>query len=217
MIISTGSQGEPMSALSRIAARNHDRIAIEPGDTVVLASSLIPGNENSVFRVMNGLTRLGATVVHRGQRDWSTSPGTRARASCSTATTWCVRATCCRSTARCGTWWRTPTWRCRPVFRAIAPCVAEDGIVVDLVDGVAQIAGRVDCGLVFVDGSSVGDITESELKDRRILGEEGFISVMVVLDSDSGKIIAGPGDPCPRLRGGRAASSTSSSRWWQMR
>ncbi len=76
-----------------------------------------------------------------------------------------------------------------PRHRAV---VAEDGIVVDLVDGVARITGRVDCGLVYVDGSSVGDITESELKDRRILGEEGFISVMVVVDSDSGKIVAGP-------------------------
>ena len=65
VIISTGSQGEPLSALARIAHRNHDRIHIEPGDTVVLASSLIPGNENSVFRVINGLTRLGANVVHK--------------------------------------------------------------------------------------------------------------------------------------------------------
>ncbi len=70
--------------------------------------------------------------------------------------------------------------------------VAEDGVVVDLVDGVASVAGKVDCGYVFVDGSSVGDITESDLKDRRILGEEGFISVIVVVDSVSGKVSAGP-------------------------
>jgi ribonuclease J len=70
--------------------------------------------------------------------------------------------------------------------------VAEDGVVVDLVDGVARIAGKVECGYVFVDGSSVGDITESELKDRRILGDEGFISVVVVVDSVTGKILSGP-------------------------
>jgi ribonuclease J len=70
--------------------------------------------------------------------------------------------------------------------------IAEDGVVVDLVDGVATVAGKVDCGYVFVDGSSVGDITESDLKDRRILGEEGFISVIVVVDSVSGKVSAGP-------------------------
>ena len=70
--------------------------------------------------------------------------------------------------------------------------IAEDGVVVDLVDGVASIAGKVECGYVFVDGSSVGDITESDLKDRRILGEEGFISVIVVIDSVTGKVSGGP-------------------------
>ena len=70
--------------------------------------------------------------------------------------------------------------------------LAEDGLVVDLLDGRATVVGKVDCGYVFVDGSSVGDITESSLKDRRILGEEGFISVIVVLDSVSGKVSGGP-------------------------
>ena len=70
--------------------------------------------------------------------------------------------------------------------------IAEDGVVVDLVDGVATIAGKVDCGYVFVDGSNIGDITESDLKDRRILGEEGFISVIVVIDSQTGKVVSGP-------------------------
>jgi ribonuclease J len=70
--------------------------------------------------------------------------------------------------------------------------IAEDGVVVDLVDGVAKITGKVDCGYVFVDGSSVGNLTESSLKDRRILGEEGFISVIVVVDSQTGKVVSGP-------------------------
>ena len=70
--------------------------------------------------------------------------------------------------------------------------IAEDGVVVDLIDGVATIAGKVDCGYVFVDGSNIGDITESDLKDRRILGEEGFVSVIVVIDSVSGKVSSGP-------------------------
>jgi ribonuclease J len=70
--------------------------------------------------------------------------------------------------------------------------IAEDGVVVDLVKGVARVAGKVDCGYVFVDGSSVGDITEADLKYRRILGEEGFISVIVVVDSQTGKVVSGP-------------------------
>jgi 2'-5' RNA ligase len=70
--------------------------------------------------------------------------------------------------------------------------VAEDGVVVDLVDGKVEIAGKVPCGYVFVDGQSVGDITEASLKDRRILGEEGFVSIVIGVDSSSGKVAAGP-------------------------
>ena len=70
--------------------------------------------------------------------------------------------------------------------------LAEDGFVIDLVDGHAAITGAVDCGYVYVDGSSVGDLSESELKDRRILGDEGFISIVVVIDSTTGKIVTGP-------------------------
>jgi ribonuclease J len=70
--------------------------------------------------------------------------------------------------------------------------IAEDGVAVDLMDGKVEIAGKVPCGYVFVDGQSVGDITEASLKDRRILGEEGFISVIVVIDSVTGKVSSGP-------------------------
>jgi ribonuclease J len=70
--------------------------------------------------------------------------------------------------------------------------IAEDGVVVDLVGGKVEVAGKVPCGYVFVDGQSVGDITEASLKDRRILGEEGFISVIVVVDSVTGKVSSGP-------------------------
>jgi ribonuclease J len=70
--------------------------------------------------------------------------------------------------------------------------LAEDGVVVDLVDGVARVAGAVPCGYVYVDGSNVGGVAEASLKDRRILGEEGFISVVVVVDSVTGKVTGGP-------------------------
>ena len=77
--------------------------------------------------------------------------------------------------------------------------IAEDGVVVDLVDGVAKIVGKVQAGYVYVDGLSVGDITESSLKDRRILGEEGIVSVFVVVDSSTGKIVGGPEHPRPGI------------------
>ena len=70
--------------------------------------------------------------------------------------------------------------------------IAEDGVVVDLVDGRVSVAGRVQCGYVYVDGLSVGEVTETSLKDRRILGDEGFVSVVIVVDSTSGKLVAGP-------------------------
>ena len=70
--------------------------------------------------------------------------------------------------------------------------VVEDGVVVDLVDGRARVAGAVPCGYVYVDGSSVGEADETLLKDRRILRDEGFISVIVVVDSMTGKVVAGP-------------------------
>ncbi|MBZ5733764.1 ribonuclease J [Nocardioides sp. TRM66260-LWL] len=189
VLISTGSQGEPMSALSRIAQRNHHFVHIEEGDTVLLASSLIPGNENAVYRVINGLARWGARVVHKGNAMVHVSGHASAG-----ELLYCYNIVRPRNVL--------------PVHGEIrhllangdlarqtgveSVVIAEDGMVVDLVEGRAQVAGKVECGYVFVDGSSVGDITESDLKDRRILGEEGFISVIVVVDSVTGKVVSGP-------------------------
>ena len=191
VLISTGSQGEPLSALSRIANRAHDRVHIEPGDTVVLASSLIPGNENAVFRVINGLSRWGARVIHKGNALVHVSGHASAG-----ELLYCYNAIRPRNVLpvhgevrhmRANADLAVATGI--PVDRVV---LAEDGVVVDLVDGLATVAGKVSCGYVFVDGSSVGDITETSLKDRRILGEEGFISVIVVLDSVTGKLAGGP-------------------------
>ena len=203
VLISTGSQGEPMSravAGSRSATTTSSHI--EEGDTVVLASSLIPGNENAVYRVINGLTRWGANVVHKGNALVHVSGHASAG-----ELLYCYNIVQPRNVMpvhgeiRHLRRQRRAGRRDRRAGRTVV--IAEDGVVVDLVDGVATIAGKVDCGYVFVDGSSVGDITESDLKDRRILGEEGFISVIVVVDSVTGKVVARPGDPRPRLRRGR--------------
>ncbi len=191
VIISTGSQGEPLSALARIAHRNHDRIHIEPGDTVVLASSLIPGNENSVFRIINGLTRLGANVVHKGNAMVHVSGHASAG-----ELLYCYNIVRPRNVMPVHGEVRHLVANAQLAVDTGVPreqvVLAEDGMVVDLIDGVAAVSGKVECGYVFVDGASVGDITESALKDRRILRDEGFISVMVVMDSASGKLVAGP-------------------------
>ena len=189
VLVSTGSQGEPMSALSRIAQRNHNFVHIEEGDTVLLASSLIPGNENAVYRVINGLARWGARVVHKGNALVHVSGHASAG-----ELLYCYNIVRPRNVLPVHGEIRhmlanAQLARDTGVENVV---IAEDGVVVDLVDGVAAISGKVDCGYVFVDGSSVGDITESDLKDRRILGEEGFISVIVVVDSVSGKVAGGP-------------------------
>ncbi len=189
VLISTGSQGEPMSALSRIAQRNHHFVHIEEGDTVLLASSLIPGNENAVYRVINGLARWGARVVHKGNALVHVSGHASAG-----ELLYCYNVVRPRNVLPVHGEIRhmlanAALARQTGVENVV---VAEDGVVVDLVDGVAAVSGKVDCGYVFVDGASIGDITESSLKDRRILGEEGFISVIVVIDSVSGKVAGGP-------------------------
>ena len=191
VLISTGSQGEPLSALSRIAQRNHSFVHIEKGDTVVLASSLIPGNENAVFRVINGLSRWGANVVHKGNALVHVSGHASAG-----ELLYCYNVVRPRNVMPVHGEVRHMHANADLAKATGVPAervvIAEDGVVVDLVDGVAQIVGKVDCGYVFVDGSSIGDITEASLKDRRILGEEGFISVIVVVDSVTGKVAGGP-------------------------
>ncbi|RCV52177.1 ribonuclease J [Marinitenerispora sediminis] len=190
VLISTGSQGEPMSALTRMANRDH-QIRIEPGDTVVLASSLIPGNENSVNRVINGLTRWGAKVVHKGNALVHVSGHAPAG-----ELLYVLNMVRPRNFMPVHGEWRhlrahaqLATLTGVPEKRVV---IAEDGVVVDLVDGKASIVGAIPAGYVYVDGASVGDVTESALKDRRILGEEGFISVIVAVDSSSGKLVGEP-------------------------
>ena len=191
VLISTGSQGEPLSALSRIAQRNHHFVHIEEGDTVILASSLIPGNENAVYRVINGLSRWGANVVHKGNALVHVSGHASAG-----ELLYCYNIVRPRNVLPIHGEIRHMRANAELARSTGIPhenvVIAEDGVVVDLVDGAARVAGKVDCGYVFVDGSSIGDVTEASLKDRRILGEEGFISVIVVVDSVSGKVSGGP-------------------------
>ncbi len=190
LLMCTGSQGEPMAALSRMANRDH-RVQVGRGDTVVLASSMIPGNENAVYRVINGLTRLGAKVVHQGNARVHVSGHASAG-----ELLYCFNILRPRNVLPVHGEMRHLVANAELAVQTGVPrervVVAEDGVVVDLVDGVARIVGAVECGYVYVDGSSVGEITEVDLKDRRILGEEGFISIVVVVDSGSGKVVAGP-------------------------
>lgn len=188
--MSTGSQGEPMAALSRMANGDH-KVQVEFGDTVILASSLIPGNENAVFRIINGLTRLGARVVHGGNAKVHVSGHASAG-----ELMYCYNILKPRNVMPVHGEVRHLVANGALAVKTGVPAdrvvLAEDGVVVDLVDGKASVVGAVPCGYVYVDGSSVGEITEAELKDRVVLGQEGFVSVFAVIDTATGKVLAPP-------------------------
>jgi len=190
VLICTGSQGEPMAALSRMANGDH-QIRVGEGDTVILASSLIPGNENSVFRIINELTRWGAKVVHKANAMVHVSGHAAAG-----ELLYCYNIVKPKYALPVHGEWRHLKANAEIAIESGVPrenaFIIENGIVIDLIDHHAEVVGAVPCGFVYVDGGSVGDITESSLKDRRILGEEGFISVIVVIESQTGKIVAGP-------------------------
>ncbi|WP_295013975.1 ribonuclease J [uncultured Microbacterium sp.] len=188
--MSTGSQGEPMAVLSRMANLDH---AIEPGpgDTVILASSLIPGNENAVYRVIDGLTKLGANVVHKANARVHVSGHAAAG-----ELLYCYNILKPKNVLPVHGEYRHLMANAKLAQETGIPeentIIGGNGTVIDLKDGVARVAGQLDIGFVYVDGSTVGEITDADLKDRRILGEEGFVSVIVVVDSTTGRIISGP-------------------------
>ena len=190
VLICTGSQGEPMAVLSRIANRDHP-ISVGPQDTVVLASSLIPGNENSVNRVVNGLSKLGANVVHKGNALVHVSGHAAAG-----ELRYLYNVVKPRNVLPVHGEWRhlraNKALAMSAGVDAERVILADDGVVVDLIEGRAAISGYHPVGFVYVDGSSVGNVTENLLKDRRVLGEEGFITIFAAVDLIESKVCAGP-------------------------
>jgi ribonuclease J len=191
LLVSTGSQGEPLSALSRMANREHPTIEVGTDDTIILASSLIPGNESSVGRVINGLSRLGATVV-----DKSTSLVHVSGHAPAGELRYLLNAVRPGNHMPVHGEWRHLRAHAEVARSTGVPAerimLAEDGTVVDLVGGVASISGAIPVGYVYVDGLAVGDIGDAALKDRRILGQEGFLSILVAVDVQGGKVVFGP-------------------------
>ncbi|MSZ20578.1 MAG: RNase J family beta-CASP ribonuclease [Actinobacteria bacterium] len=187
--MSTGSQGEPMAVLSRMAKLEHD-IQIGEGDTVILASSLIPGNENAVYRVIDGLTKLGANVVHKGNAKVHVSGHAAAG-----ELLYCYNILKPKNVMPVHGEYRHLIANGKLAEQTGVPServlITEDGWVIDLVDGIAEVVGAVECGLLYVDGKTVGKITDEDLHDRRVLAEEGFISIFCVVD-ENGRVKVGP-------------------------
>ncbi|MFI5485235.1 ribonuclease J [Micromonospora echinaurantiaca] len=191
VLMSTGSQGEPMSALGRMASGDHRHITIAPGDTVVLASSLVPGNETSVYRVINRLARAGAVVVHKDVAKVHVSGHAPAGELLYLLNV--VRPSNLMPVH--GEWRHLRAHARLGIESGVAPdrvVLCEDGDVVDLVEGRASLVGHVKSRYVYVDGLAVGDVSESLLTERRILGDGGFIATTVVVDSVTGKVVGGP-------------------------
>lgn len=191
VLMCTGSQGEPMSALGRMATGDHRHITVEPGDTVVLASSLVPGNETAVYRVINQLARAGALVVHKDVAKVHVSGHAPAGELLYLLNL--VRPANLMPVH--GEWRHLRAHAQLGIEAGLTPpriVLCEDGDVVDLVDGRAELVGHVKSRYVYVDGLAVGDVGESLLTERRILGDGGFISAMVVVDSVTGKVVGGP-------------------------
>jgi ribonuclease J len=189
-LVCTGSQGEPMAALSRMANRDHV-IRITEGDTVLLASSLIPGNENAIYRVINELTRWGANVVHKGNAKVHVSGHASAG-----ELVYCYNLVQPRNVMPVHGEWRhlraNGDLAIRTGVHPKGVVIAEDGFAVDLLNGRVKITGKVPAGNVYVDGEIVGGATEAHLKDRRNLAEEGVITVVAIVDADTGMLAEPP-------------------------
>ena len=190
VFMSTGSQGEPMAVLARIANQDH-QIEIGENDTVLLASSMIPGNENAVYRVIDGLTRLGANVVHKGNAHVHVSGHSAAG-----ELLYCYNVIKPKNVMPIHGEYRHLMANAKLAKKTgVAEeniIVAEDGSVVDLVDGKAAIVGKIPCDMLYVDGQAVGKITEEDLQDRRTLAAEGFISIFAVVNKETGELVEGP-------------------------
>ena len=191
VLMSTGSQGEPMSALGRMATGDHRHVVVGEGDTVVLASSLVPGNETAVYRVINQLSRAGAIVIHKDVAKVHVSGHSPAG-----ELLYVLNVVRPRNFMPVHGEWRHLRAHAQLAREAGVPAdrvvLCEDGDVVDLVDGRASLVGHVKSRYVYVDGLAVGDVGESLLTERRILGDGGFIATTVVVDSVTGKVVAGP-------------------------
>jgi ribonuclease J len=191
LILSTGSQGEPLSALARMASGNHQSVNLDAGDTVILAAGTVPGNEVAVSRVINGLVARGVHTITRDNANVHVSG--HARSGEILVVYDVVRPRQVMPVH--GEIRHLAANAALAVSTGVDPrnvLVGGNGVSVDLTAGKATIAGAQICTYLYVDGRGVGEIDEEALKDRLVLGEEGFILVTAVIDTVAGQLVSGP-------------------------
>ncbi len=179
-LVCTGSQGEPLAALSRMANGDH-QIRVSEGDTVLLASSLIPGNESAIYAIINKLTDLGAKVVHKGNAKVHVSGHASAG-----ELVYCYNIIKPRNVLPIHGESKHLHANAELAIRTgVDPervIVARDGMTIDLIDGRARISGKVQAGLVYVDGKTVGGATDDTLEERQLLRDGGVVTVLALVD-----------------------------------
>lgn len=191
VIVTTGSQGEPMSALARMSAGSHKQIRIKPADTVILSSKFIPGNERAIARIINDLYRQGADVVYEKISDIHVS-GHAFREELKLM----IGLTRPRYFVPIHGEYRHLILHGRLArqvgIAAENVLLAEDGQVIQFDDHGAAVHERVPTGRLLVDGKGIGDVGRSVLRERRILSEDGLVAVTMALDEETGIIVYGP-------------------------
>ncbi|MDQ3953293.1 MAG: ribonuclease J [Actinomycetota bacterium] len=191
VVLCTGSQGEPLSALSLIAAGEHKAVRLDAGDTVILSASPIPGNESAVHRVLNGIYKAGADVYHSGTAAVHVSGH-----AASDELAEMLRTIRPRHFVPVHGEYRQLALHSRIAHATGVPedciTIVEDGDVIELVDGRVRRGEPVRSGMILVDGLGVGDVGPVVLRDRRVLAGDGVIICVVTIDGQNGEVLAGP-------------------------
>ncbi|AWB81733.1 ribonuclease J [Corynebacterium yudongzhengii] len=191
MLITTGTQGEPMAALSRMSRREHRQITVRDGDTIIMSSSLIPGNEEAVFSVLNNLSQIGAEVITNKEANIHASGHGYGG-----ELLFLYNAARPKNAMPVHGEWRhlraNKELAISTGVKRSNVVLAQNGVVVELNNGKAEVVGQIPVGNLYVDGVTMGDVDADVLSDRTNLGAGGVISITCVIDDSSGRLLEAP-------------------------